>query len=176
MAAPQVPAGPESQRSAPAEGAVGMSAGDPLKDIWGGKRGKYLPRPVCSWPLPQAGPGQGVNPWPPDWRQAVQMEVRDLFFSGKAKRGSPQGMRRDPTPRPPQIHPGAVCSVGRVRLFVTPWTVACQAPLPMGFSRHKHWSGLLFPSGGIFLTWGLNLHLLHCRQSLYCLSPRDTCS
>ena len=78
MAAPQVPAGPESQRSAPAEGAVGMSAGDPLKDIWGGKRGKYLPRPVCSWPLPQAGPGQGVNPWPPDWRQAVQMESNVL--------------------------------------------------------------------------------------------------
>ena len=27
-----------------------------------------------------------------------------------------------------------------------PWTVACQAPLSMGFSRQEHWSGLLFPS------------------------------
>ena len=30
----------------------------------------------------------------------------------------------------------------------TPWTVAFQAPLSMGFSRHKHWSGLPFPSPG----------------------------
>ena len=32
--------------------------------------------------------------------------------------------------------------------FVTPWTVACQAPLSMGFSRQEHWSGLLFASPG----------------------------
>ena len=30
--------------------------------------------------------------------------------------------------------------------FATPWTVACQAPLSMGFSRQKYWSGLPFPS------------------------------
>ena len=29
---------------------------------------------------------------------------------------------------------------------VTPWTVACQAPLSMGFSRQEYWSGLPFPS------------------------------
>ena len=29
---------------------------------------------------------------------------------------------------------------------MTPWTVACQAPLSMGFSRQEHWSGLPFPS------------------------------
>ena len=28
---------------------------------------------------------------------------------------------------------------------VTPWTVACQAPLSMGFSRQESWSGLPFP-------------------------------
>ena len=33
-----------------------------------------------------------------------------------------------------------------VQLFVTPWTVAHQAPLSMGFSRQEHWSGLPFPS------------------------------
>ena len=32
--------------------------------------------------------------------------------------------------------------------FVTPWTVACQAPLSMGFSRQIYWSGLPFPSPG----------------------------
>ena len=37
-------------------------------------------------------------------------------------------------------------SLSRVRLFVTPWTVAYQAPLSMGFSRQEYWSGLPFPS------------------------------
>ena len=32
--------------------------------------------------------------------------------------------------------------------FVTPWTIACQSPLPMGFSRQGYWSGLPFPSPG----------------------------
>ena len=32
-------------------------------------------------------------------------------------------------------------SLSRVRLFVTPWTVAYQAPPSMGFSRQEYWSG-----------------------------------
>ena len=32
--------------------------------------------------------------------------------------------------------------------LATPWTGACQAPLPMGFSRQEYWSGLPFPSQG----------------------------
>ena len=32
--------------------------------------------------------------------------------------------------------------------FVTPWTVAHQAPLSMEFSRQQYWSGLPFPSPG----------------------------
>ena len=35
-----------------------------------------------------------------------------------------------------------------VRLFVTLWTVARQAPLSIGFSRQECWSGLSFPSPG----------------------------
>ena len=42
----------------------------------------------------------------------------------------------------------AVKSLSRVRLFATPWTVARQAPLSMGFSRQECWSGLPFPSLG----------------------------
>jgi len=38
--------------------------------------------------------------------------------------------------------------LSHVRLFVTPWTVAHQAPLSMGFSRQEYWSGLPFPSPG----------------------------
>ena len=33
-----------------------------------------------------------------------------------------------------------------VRLLATPWTAAYQAPLPMGFSRQEHWSGVPLPS------------------------------
>ena len=39
--------------------------------------------------------------------------------------------------------------LSRVRLFATPWTVACQPPLSMGFPMEwKYWSGLPCPSPG----------------------------
>ena len=44
-----------------------------------------------------------------------------------------------------------------VQLFVTPWTVACQAPPSMGFSRQEYCSRLLFPSPGDFLESGIKL-------------------
>ena len=50
-------------------------------------------------------------------------------------------------------------------------TVACQAPLSMGFPRKEYWSGLSFLLVGIFLTQGLN-----CigRQILYHWATRET--
>ena len=39
-------------------------------------------------------------------------------------------------------------SLSRVQLFVTPWTVARQAPLSMGILQARNWSGLPFPSPG----------------------------
>ena len=41
-----------------------------------------------------------------------------------------------------------LCILSHVQLFATPWTVACQAPLSMDFSRQEFWSGLPFPSSG----------------------------
>ena len=38
--------------------------------------------------------------------------------------------------------------LSRVQLFGTPWTVAHQAPLSMGFSRQEYWSALPFPPPG----------------------------
>ena len=38
-----------------------------------------------------------------------------------------------------------LCHFSHVRLFVTLWTVAPQAPLSKGFSRQEYWSGLPFP-------------------------------
>ena len=43
-------------------------------------------------------------------------------------------------------------SLSRVRLLVTVWTIAYQAPLSMGFSRQKLWSGLPLPSPIVTLT------------------------
>ena len=36
----------------------------------------------------------------------------------------------------------------RIQLFVTPWTLARQPPLSMGFSRQEYWSGLPCPPPG----------------------------
>ena len=47
-----------------------------------------------------------------------------------------------------------------VRLFTTPWTVACQAPLPMGFSRQEYWNGLPFPTPEDILDPGIELESL----------------
>ena len=40
--------------------------------------------------------------------------------------------------------------------FATPWTVAHQPPLSMGFSRQEYWSGLPFPSPGDLPNPGTN--------------------
>ena len=44
-----------------------------------------------------------------------------------------------------------VKSLSLVRLFATPWTIARQAPLSMGFSRQEYWSGLPLGGGGRLL-------------------------
>ena len=49
------------------------------------------------------------------------------------------------------------CLCAHVRLFGSPWTVACQAPLSMGCPRQAYWSGLPFPHPGIFPTHGIKL-------------------
>ena len=42
-----------------------------------------------------------------------------------------------------------VCVLSHIGLFVTPWTVAHQAALSMGFPNLEYWSGLPFPPPGI---------------------------
>ena len=42
-----------------------------------------------------------------------------------------------------------VNSLSCVRLLVTPWTTAYQAPPSMGFSRQEYWSGVPLPSPGM---------------------------
>ena len=53
--------------------------------------------------------------------------------------------------------------LSHIRLFATPWTVACQAPLSMEFSKQEYWSGLpCLPPGDL-----PNPGLPHYRQILY---------
>ena len=64
-------------------------------------------------------------------------------------------------------------SFSHVRLFVTLWTVACQAPLSIGFSRQEHWSGLPCPPPGDLPEPGIKpkSHVsCTCRQVLYHLN------
>ena len=61
------------------------------------------------------------------------------------------------------IHRGLVAKL--CPTLVTPWTVACQAPLSVGFSRQEYWSGLPFPSPEYLPNPGIV-----CRQNLYQLS------
>ena len=57
-----------------------------------------------------------------------------------------------------------------VWIFATPWTVAQQAPLSMGFPRQEYWSGLPCPPPGDLPNPGLML----CRQILYILSHQGS--
>ena len=62
----------------------------------------------------------------------------------------------------------------RLQLFVTVWTVACQASLSMGFSRQVYWSGLPFPLPGHLPHPGTepaSLSLLHQQECSLLIEP-----
>ena len=61
-------------------------------------------------------------------------------------------------------------SVSRIWFSVIPWTVGCQVPQSMEFSRQEYWSGLLFPSPGDVPDSRTEPMLLRCKQILYHLS------
>ena len=70
--------------------------------------------------------------------------------------------------------------LSHVLLFATPWTVAHQAPLSVGFSCQEYWSGLSFPPPGDLPDPGIepeslalrvdSLPLSHCGSLLTCYS------
>lgn len=77
-----------------------------------------------------------------------------------------------------------MCVCAQFCLFVTPWTVAFQAPLSMGFSRQTYWRGFPFPSPVDHPVPGMFQHLLHVllwqvdmfMWPLFCLSQGGTLS
>ena len=52
--------------------------------------------------------------------------------------------------------------VKSVRLFVTPWNLACQALLSMGFLSQEYWNGLPFPSPGYLSNLGIKAMHVSC--------------
>ena len=63
--------------------------------------------------------------------------------------------------------------LSRVRLCETPWTVARQAPVSVGFSEQEYWSGWPFPPSGDLPVPGIKLRLLCYRQILSHWATRE---
>ena len=62
-------------------------------------------------------------------------------------------------------------SLSPIWLFVTPWNVACQAPVRIEFSRQEYWRVILLQ--GIFPTQRSNPGFPHCRQILTMWPTRE---
>ena len=58
-----------------------------------------------------------------------------------------------------------------VQLFVTPWTVAYQAPPSMKFSRKEYWSGFPFPSPGYLPNPGIESRSLALQADILLSEP-----
>ena len=107
--------------------------------------GSLVPLACCLWLLVvlRGGRWATVN-WEAGWGSVLKFLVRPESLGHRLLEG------------------GMVCpsrpSVASAHVFLhtwsvvfdseIPWTVACQAPLPMGFSRQEYWSGLPFPPPG----------------------------
>ena len=75
--------------------------------------------------------------------------------------------------RLPQMKTAVAANLlSHVQLCATPWTVAHQPPLSMGFSKREYWSGVPCPPLGDLPD--PRIDFLHCRQILYHLSHRGT--
>ena len=87
----------------------------------------------------------GVHRWEQAvLRVALPFPVVSLHLAAGLAEGFKEGIRNVNL----TIDKVKVKSLSCVRLFVTPWTVAYQAPPSMEFSRQEYWSGLPFSSPG----------------------------
>ena len=115
----------------PMKVAVCYPAQEKLHDSQAGREGDPLPGAIfCSTECPMGGcqgRGETEGPWP--------------FLRWRQGEGQ----------SPP------CCVLRRARLCATTQTVARQAPLSMGSSRHEDWSWLPFPSPGDLPNQGSNL-------------------
>ena len=81
------------------------------------------------------------------WRVKCDLTGRNSSWTSAG--ASIPGSVPSPSGAPYSVSLFGMCEsklLSRVRLFATPWTVACQTPPSMGFSRQECWSGLPLPS------------------------------
>ena len=83
--------------------------------------------------------------WLSDWTDWLTRDAKDR--QGTHSKDTNQNCLNDSQARN-DLKISCVCVFSRVWLFATPWTIACYAPLSVGFSRQEHWSGLPFHSPG----------------------------
>ena len=139
------------------------------------------PKSVCMWSASRMGISR-ESPWVTQAPRGVEREDTKPFH-GPHLRGSSGCWGQREMPRRSHVHrhdksgtargpPACVLSLLSCdRLFVTPWTVAHQAPLTMGFSRKNTGVGCHALLQGIFLTQGLNLSLQHWQEGSLPLAP-----
>ena len=72
------------------------------------------------------------------------------------------------------VHVCMLSYFSRVRLFATRWTVACQAPLPMGFPREECKTGLPFPPPGNLPDLRIELCLPHWQMDSLSLNDQGS--
>ena len=87
----------------------------------------------------------------------LQTRILEWVFPSPEDLPNPGIKSRYPTLQVDSLPSEPPGKLSRVRLFVTPQTVAYQAPLSMGFSRQESWSGLPFPSPGDLPNPGIKL-------------------
>ena len=137
----------------PVETSASPSHGTPTWCVMG-TQSQHSPLPHCA-PSALRAHSRG---WNPSW-----------FLSSSSSHVSPS--HRFYFPIPQQSRPFlSVCACvlscfGHVRLFVTPWTVARQAPLSMGFSRQEYWRGWPCPPSGGSSRPGDHTHLSHISRT-----------
>ena len=132
----------------------------------------WTPLPPPSHPIPQGHPSAPAvstlsHASDFDWRSVSHLIIYRIALKHSISFSRVSSQPRDPThvsciscigmqilyhwaTRETLKLPMCVCvcvvsCFNRVWLFVTPWTVAHQAPLSLEFSRQEYWSGLLFP-------------------------------
>ena len=80
-----------------------------------------------------------------DWNS--DMEVGKVFQEGASMQKILQDTEERAAMKGIRVCHGDLVTKSCLTLL-TPWTIAHQAPLSMGFPRQEHWSGLPFPSPG----------------------------
>ena len=105
---------------------------------------------------------EGEGPQGPEEKGALERQrrrnrVTEVSSADSGEDGKAPEIPLAPPHPPPQASP--VCPIAtavnhlcakslHMGLFETPWTVACQAPLSVGFSRQEYWGGLPCPPPG----------------------------